>query len=102
MFDFRHLRTIRARRGTRRPHDPRTLMDDLLEEDSGTETGRPVTRSSVEVSLFGVRARSDGKSGLAALRAMRREHPVLVHCLYTYVSAMSLVLALVVAVTVGG
>ncbi|MFE5847560.1 hypothetical protein ACFQ7N_38675 [Streptomyces niveus] len=102
MLDFRHLRAIRARRGTRRPHEPRTLMDDLLDEDSATETGQPVTRSSVEVSVLGVRVRSNGKSGLAALRAMRREHPVLVHCLYTYLSAMSLFLALVVAVTVGG
>lgn len=73
-------------------------MDVLLDEDSGTET----VRSSVEIFVFGVRVRSDGKTGFAALRALRREHPVLVHCLYTYLSAMSLFLALVVAVTVGG
>ncbi|WP_405798225.1 hypothetical protein [Streptomyces sp. NBC_01506] len=36
----------------------------------------------------------------AALKAIRREHPVLVHVLYTYLSVTGLVLALTAAIAV--
>ncbi|MFC9604515.1 hypothetical protein ACFTTN_13785 [Streptomyces niveus] len=81
---------------------PYTSIDALLDADKGRGAGQPVSWSSVEITLLGVRARSDGKTGLAALKAMRREHPVLVHGLYTYLSVMALVLALIAASAIGG
>ncbi|WP_405616697.1 hypothetical protein OG292_24155 [Streptomyces sp. NBC_01511] len=42
------------------------------------------------------------RSTLAALRAIRREHPVLAHVLYTYLSVTGLVLALTAAIVVRG
>ncbi|WP_405613907.1 hypothetical protein OG292_15345 [Streptomyces sp. NBC_01511] len=37
-----------------------------------------------------------------ALKAVRREHPVLIHVLYTYLSVTGLVLALTAAIAVRG
>ncbi|MFF2940144.1 hypothetical protein ACFVSQ_09910 [Streptomyces niveus] len=87
---------------TRKGYQPYTLIDMLLDADEDLGSGKPVSVSSLEISLLGFRARSSGKTGLAALKAMRRDHPVLVHGLYTYLSVMALVLALVTATAVGG
>ncbi|MFD4765475.1 hypothetical protein [Streptomyces niveus] len=54
----------------------------------------------MEISVIGVRVRSERRTGLAALNAMRREHPVPVHGLYTYLSVMGLLLALIAATAV--
>ncbi|MGW6308269.1 hypothetical protein [Streptomyces niveus] len=83
-------------RTTRKDYEPYTLLD-AADDDA---VGGPVSRTSVEISVIGVRARSEGKTGLAAPRAMRREHPVLVHGLYTYLSVMGLLLALTAATAV--
>ncbi|MFC8825325.1 hypothetical protein ACFT9I_08210 [Streptomyces sp. NPDC057137] len=42
------------------------------------------------------------RTALAVLRAIRREHPVLIHGLYTYLSVTSLLLALTAAVAARG
>ncbi|MET9557190.1 hypothetical protein [Streptomyces sp. NPDC006645] len=86
----------------RNSYQPYTLIDTLRDADEDLGSSRPVSVSSLEISLLGFRARSEGKTGLAALKAMRRDHPVLVHGLYTYLSVMALVLALVAATTIGG
>ncbi|PCG86331.1 hypothetical protein CIB93_08810 [Streptomyces sp. WZ.A104] len=57
--------------------------------------GQPTARSVVRVSLLGFRAEAEGKSGFAALSAMRAEHPVIVHLLYAYTAVL---VALAVAV----
>ncbi|MFD4814887.1 hypothetical protein, partial [Streptomyces sp. NPDC058418] len=71
-------------RTTSKDYEPYTVLDAADNE----AVGGPISRSSVEISVIGVRVWSEGKTGLAALRAMRREHPVLVHVLYTYLSVM--------------
>lgn len=45
---------------------------------------------------------SSPKTALAALRSIRREHPVLVHGLYTYLSVTGVLLALTAAIAVRG
>ncbi|WP_329151221.1 hypothetical protein OG275_38280 (plasmid) [Streptomyces niveus] len=101
MPDPQHPHGPRTRR-PRQAHEPLTLLDVLFDEDSNTEAGQPVSRSWLTISLFGFRAESDGKTGFAALRAMRREHPLLIRCLYTYLSIMSVLLAVITVATVGG
>ncbi|MEV8419427.1 hypothetical protein [Streptomyces niveus] len=64
--------------------------------------GGLVSQSSVEISVIGVPARSEGKTGLAAIETMRRKHPVLVHGFYTYLSVMELLLAITAAAAVRG
>ncbi|MFD9422333.1 hypothetical protein [Streptomyces sp. NPDC060054] len=44
----------------------------------------------VILSLFGVRARSDGRTGRAAWRVLSREHPVLVWLLVVYCACLVL------------
>lgn len=45
---------------------------------------------------------SSPRTALAALRSIRREHPVLVHGLYTYLSVTGVLLALTAAIAVRG
>ncbi|MEU0953530.1 hypothetical protein ABZ353_14495 [Streptomyces niveus] len=85
-------------RTTNKNYEPYTVLDAADNE----AVGGPVSRASVEISVIGVRARSEGKTGVAALKAMRREHPILVHGLYTYLSVMGLLLALTAATAVRG
>lgn len=90
-------------RTTRKDYEPYSLIDTLLDnadDDDGADGA--VSRSSVEISVLRVRARSEGKTGLAALKAMRCEHLVLVHGLCTYLSVMGLLLALTAATAVRG
>lgn len=68
---------------------------------SNRPASRPRTTKS-ERADFGFRTRLHAKSTLTALRAIRREHPVLVHGLYTYLSVTGLLLALTAAVAVRG
>lgn len=93
MPDFPHLRRIRANRASRKDYEPRTLMNLVLDGDDH----RPVQVSAVTIGIFGFRARSQGSTGLAALRNLHREHPVLVRCLCTWVSVMWLLAAVAVA-----
>ncbi|MET4920990.1 hypothetical protein P3L51_01175 [Streptomyces sp. PSRA5] len=86
----------------RKDYQPHTLIDLLIAADEHLGSGGPVSVSSLEISLLGFRARSSGKTGFAALEAMRRDHPVLVHGLYTYLSVMAFVLALITATAIGG
>ncbi|MFI6696288.1 hypothetical protein ACIBLA_31960 [Streptomyces sp. NPDC050433] len=48
----------------------------------------------------GFRTRFPSKSVFAALRTMHREHPVLAHGVYTYLSVTGLLLALTAALAV--
>ncbi|MFJ2405842.1 hypothetical protein ACIOUE_31555 [Streptomyces xanthochromogenes] len=57
----------------------------------------PPAGASLHVSVSGFRAQAQGTSGCAALRAMREQHPVVVHALYTYLTVMGLLVALVLA-----
>lgn len=59
----------------RKDYQPHTLMDSLIAADEHLGSGGPVSVSSLEISLLGFRARSSGKTGFAALEAMRRDHP---------------------------
>ncbi|MFI9580470.1 hypothetical protein ACIHCQ_01140 [Streptomyces sp. NPDC052236] len=62
------------------------------------DTDRPVDRVTVRISLFGLRAEAEGKTGLAALNVIRREHPAAAHVVYTYFTAMAMLLALALAI----
>ncbi|MFF7803086.1 hypothetical protein [Streptomyces olivaceus] len=64
------------------------------------EPGRSVQMSSVETRLIGYRAKSNGKTGFAALKALREKHPVLMHGLCTYLRVSWFVVALVVGLTI--
>ncbi|WP_405676263.1 hypothetical protein OG292_16600 [Streptomyces sp. NBC_01511] len=107
MSAFRYPRDCGA---TRKDYQPYTLIDTLLDADADADadagedlgSGRAVSVSSLEISLLGFQARSSGKTGLAALKAMRLEHPILVHGVYTYLIVMALVLALTTATAVRG
>lgn len=96
MLIANNLRRLRAYRRPRQDHEPFPLLDMLTD----VEPGRPVHLSSVEIRLSGFRARANGKTGFAALRAMRQEHPVLVHSLCTYLSVSWLLVAVVVGLTI--
>ncbi|MFJ2650463.1 hypothetical protein ACIO1C_27545 [Streptomyces sp. NPDC087420] len=98
MHVLKNLRRLRANRSTRKDYEPFTLLDMLLDDDSE----RPAQPSSVEIKLFGFRAQSHGRTGFAALRALRREHPVLVHGLYTYLSVSWFLAVLITAFMVQG
>ncbi|MFJ6574174.1 hypothetical protein ACIQNU_42965 [Streptomyces sp. NPDC091292] len=98
MSRFRTVHRIRAQRSRRKDYEPHTLIGILMED----APDQSVHQSSVEVSFLGFRARSDGKTGFAALRALRREHPVLVHVLGTYLSVTWLLAAVIAAHTIRG
>ncbi|MFE2845099.1 hypothetical protein ACFXKS_16315 [Streptomyces scopuliridis] len=83
MPDFHRQPRLRDDRSSRKDYEPFTLIDTLLDANA-------------------VRAQSDGKTGFDALKAMRREHPVLVHSLCTYLSVMGLLFALTAATTIQG
>ncbi|QUI32620.1 hypothetical protein H9W91_18470 [Streptomyces alfalfae] len=91
-----NLRRLRKYRRSRKDYEPFTLLDMLMD----AEPGHPVQVSSVEIRLFGFRARSNGKTGFAALKALREEHPVLVHGLCTYLSVSWFLVALVMSLTI--
>jgi len=97
MPDFPYLRRIRVKRPPRQDFEPRTLMDMLLDQERGQGENRAVQVSAVSVSFLGFRAQSHGRTGFAALRHMRRDHPVLVRCLCTYLGVMWSVTAVVAA-----
>ncbi|MCL7376994.1 hypothetical protein [Streptomyces sp. 35G-GA-8] len=101
MPDFWALRRIRNYR-SRKKYEPYTLINNLVDGNGGGEAKQQGTRSSLEISVLSFRAQSDGKTGFAAFKAMCREHPVLVHGLYTYLSVSSLLLVLIVATTLQG
>ncbi|MFI6083305.1 hypothetical protein ACIBBB_20380 [Streptomyces sp. NPDC051217] len=66
---------------------------------------RPASRprtTKPERADLGFRTRSHARTALAALKAIRREHPVLVHGLYTYLSVTGLLLALTAAIAIRG
>ncbi|WP_405793213.1 hypothetical protein [Streptomyces sp. NBC_01506] len=77
-----------------------TSIETILDAGRDDDSRRPVCWSSVDISLLGVRAQADGKTGLAALRVMRRDHPVLVHSLYTYLSVTAFLLTLIAATAI--
>ncbi|MFJ2906231.1 MULTISPECIES: hypothetical protein [unclassified Streptomyces] len=72
----------------------------LADVDMGAEPDHPVQPSSVEISLFG--ARSQDRTRFAALKAMRHQHPVLVHALCTYLSVSWFLVAAIVAPVIKG
>ncbi|MFJ4920227.1 hypothetical protein [Streptomyces sp. NPDC088725] len=98
MHVLKSLCRLRANRARRKDYEPLTLLDMLLDDDSE----RPAQPSSVQIKLFRFRAQSHGRTGFAALRALRREHPVLVHGLYTYLSVSWFLAVLITAFMVRG
>ncbi|MCX4398801.1 hypothetical protein OHU11_03945 [Streptomyces sp. NBC_00257] len=94
MSDFWILRRLRAYRATRKSYEPFTLMDILLDSDSAP----PGSKSTVEVTLLGFRARSEGMTFRAAFKALRREHPVLVFTYCAYFTCLALVVPAVIVV----
>ncbi|MFJ2818521.1 hypothetical protein [Streptomyces sp. NPDC087294] len=101
--NLRRLRHLRALRTPRKDHEPLGLMDMLLEPDADSDHPAQWSQwSSLEISFFGFRARSHGRTAFAALRAMRHEHPVLVHALCTYLSVSSFLVVAIVAFVLRG
>ncbi|MCX4549604.1 MULTISPECIES: hypothetical protein [unclassified Streptomyces] len=54
----------------------------------------------MSISVLGFRAQSEGRTGVAALKAMRRKHPLLVHGLCAYLSVTWLLVVLIAAHTI--
>ncbi|MFJ4686221.1 hypothetical protein [Streptomyces sp. NPDC088789] len=98
MHVFKHLHHLRALRSPRKEYEPLSLIDMLLDAD----LDRPVHLSFVEVTFLGLRARSHGRTGFAALRKMRQEHPALVQALCAYVGVSWFVAAAIVALMLQG
>lgn len=94
MSDFWILRRLRAYLDTRKSYEPFTLLDILLASD----TAPPGSESTVEITLLGFRARSEGTTFRAAFKALRREHPVLVFTYCAYFACMALVVPAVIVV----
>ncbi|MFJ3710368.1 hypothetical protein [Streptomyces sp. NPDC090053] len=104
MSRFDNLRRLRSNWSSHQGYEPHTLLDMLLDVDTGgpriSDAGRPVHRSVVSISVLGFRAQSEGRTGLAALKAMRRKHPLLVHGLCAYLSVTWFLVVLIAAHTI--
>ncbi|MFF2524199.1 hypothetical protein [Streptomyces liangshanensis] len=98
MHFLKNLHSLGAYRSRRKDYEPFTLIDMILDDDSE----RPAQPSSVEIKLFGFRAQSHGWTGFTALKAMHREHPVLAHSLYTYLSVSWFLAVLITAFMIQG
>ncbi|MFB8020024.1 hypothetical protein ACFC36_15860 [Streptomyces rubiginosohelvolus] len=72
---------------------------DLAFEQAGAADGAP-DMAYVEISAFGFRAQAHGKTGFAALRAIREEHPALARSVYAYLAVMSLLAVLALGTVV--
>ncbi|MFE3378674.1 hypothetical protein [Streptomyces anulatus] len=59
---------------------------------------------SIDIGFGGVRARADGRTGLAAWRTICREHPGIAKAAALYLAAFAILVVLVVnaAVALGG
>ncbi|MFB7645748.1 hypothetical protein ACFC0S_00675 [Streptomyces sp. NPDC056084] len=95
MPPFWNLRRFRAFRAMQRRFEPYDAVDAYVQEMSAADA--PPVVAQLDISAFGFRARAQGKSGFAALRALREHYPVLVHALYTYLAVMGLLFALALA-----
>jgi hypothetical protein len=64
------------------------LMDpNTLKTDDGD---RPVQQVSLHIGFFGFRARADGRTGWAAWKIIRRDHPVLASVVPAYFVVVAL------------
>ncbi|MEV7282632.1 hypothetical protein [Streptomyces sp. NPDC093111] len=75
-----------------RRFEPYDITDLAFEQAGAADSAPDVTY--VEISAFGFRAQAHGKTGFAALRAIREEHPALAHGVYTYLAVMGVLAAL--------
>ncbi|MFF6931234.1 hypothetical protein [Streptomyces californicus] len=57
---------------------------------------------SVDIGVCGVRVRADGRTGRAAWRALRREHPSVARAAALYVGVLGLLAAVIVTGAVAG
>ncbi|MER6380736.1 hypothetical protein ABT274_12230 [Streptomyces sp. NPDC001127] len=95
MTRFWTLKRLRAFIGLSRQFERRDDFGDFaFYLDPG---GEPASHTSLQVSLLGFRAEAGGQTGFAALKLLRREHPVVVHVLYTYMAVLAILVALFIA-----
>ena len=83
----------------RRGFDRYSLVDELVTEHGHPD--RPVEQTYLSLSLFGFRAQAEGKTGFAALKAMRKEHPLAVRLVCAYLAVLAVVV-LAVATRLAG
>ncbi len=57
---------------------------------------------SVDIGICGVRVRADGRTGRAAWRVLRRDHPLVARAAALYVGVAGLLLVVIVAGAVAG
>ncbi|MGW7004171.1 hypothetical protein ACWGCW_15460 [Streptomyces sp. NPDC054933] len=99
MASFWTLRRFRAFLAMQRDFARPSLVDELATGHGHPD--RPVEQTYLSLSLFGFRAQAEGKTGFAALNAMRKEHPLAVHLLYAYLAVLA-VAVLVLAARLAG
>ncbi|MFD7663030.1 hypothetical protein [Streptomyces sp. NPDC059788] len=92
VFTFWTLKRIRSYIGMRRRYDRYDWVDSLAEQSCDPD--RPVMRSTIRCTLLGFQAEAGGATGFAALKALRREHPVVAHLIYTYFAVLALSITL--------
>ncbi|MCY0923294.1 MULTISPECIES: hypothetical protein [Streptomyces] len=92
---FWNPRRVYAYLAMHRRFEPYDFVDSLAEEAGAADL--PPEGAHLRISGFGFRAEAQGKTGFAALRIIRKDNPVLVHVLYTYLAVLSVLSALLLA-----
>ncbi|MEU1629344.1 hypothetical protein ABZ746_29320 [Streptomyces sp. NPDC020096] len=87
MASFWTLQRIRAYIAMQRGFDRYSPVDELASAYGHPD--RPVEQTYLSLSLFGFRAQAEGRTGFAALKAMRKEHPLVVRLLYAYLAVLA-------------
>ncbi|MCX4548711.1 MULTISPECIES: hypothetical protein [unclassified Streptomyces] len=96
MTSFRTLKRIRTFVGLERELVLYDECDTWADDPGSADT--PVCHTSLRISAFGLRAETDEKTGLAALKAVREQYPAVVHLLYMNFAIYGLLIALAVDV----
>ncbi|MGG7569250.1 hypothetical protein [Streptomyces sirii] len=95
MSAFWNLRRIRTLTASWRDFERHDELDAVAELCGAANCS--TERTVLRVSLFGFRAEAGGKTGFAALKILRREHPAVVHVLSTYFAVLAILVALFLA-----
>ncbi|KOT57944.1 MULTISPECIES: hypothetical protein [Streptomyces] len=91
-FSFWTLKRIRSYIGMRRRFDRHDWVDTLAEQYCDPD--RPVERTTIRFTLLGFQTEAAGATGFAALKALRRDHPVVTHLIYTYFAVLASLITL--------
>ncbi|AYG81936.1 hypothetical protein DWB77_04103 [Streptomyces hundungensis] len=95
MPEFWNPRRIYTYLAMKRRFERYDAFDAMAEDMGGADM--PAEGTYLSISPFGFRAEAQGKTGFAALKAMREQCPVVVHVLYTYLAVMGVLVALTLA-----